>query len=52
MKSEDIYTVGDLIKFLQTCDPELLVRVWDHEWDQDNPLQYIKVIPGAIIIFD
>lgn len=50
MKSEDIVTVGDLIKFLQTCDSELLVRVWDHEWGEDNPLQYIDVVPGGIVI--
>lgn len=52
MKSEDIVTVGDLIKFLETCDSDLLVRVWDHEWGEDNPLQYIKIESDRIIIFD
>ena len=52
MKSEDIYTVGELIRFLQQLDSNLLVRVWDPEWDQDNPLQYIKIESDRIIIFD
>lgn len=52
MKSEDIYTVGDLISFLQQLDSDLLVRVWDPEWDQDNPLQYIDIESDCIIIHD
>lgn len=52
MKSEDIYTVGDLISFLQQLDSNLLVRVWDPKGGQDNPLQHIDIESDRVIIYD
>jgi hypothetical protein len=52
MKSEDIYTVGDLINFLLQFDPGLRVMVYDEEYGQDNPLQHIDVESDKIIIYD
>jgi hypothetical protein len=52
MKSEDIYTVGDLIHFLLQYDPQKRVMVYNEEWGQENPLQYIDVLEGRIVIYD
>lgn len=52
MDSKDIYTVGDLINFLLQCDPHKRVMVYDEEWGEDNPLQYIDVELDRIIIYD
>jgi hypothetical protein len=52
MKSEDIYTVGDLINFLLQFDPTKRVMVYDNEYGQDNPLQHIDVEHDKIIIYD
>lgn len=52
MKSEDIYTVGDLITFLLQYDPQKRVMVYDNEYGQDNPLQHIDVEDDRIVIYD
>lgn len=52
MKSEDVITVGDLINFLLQYDPQKLVRVYDNEYGQDNPLQHIDIEDDRIIIYD
>lgn len=52
MKSEDIYTVGDLISFLLQFDPQKRVMVYDHEYGIDNPLQHIDVEDDKIVIYD
>ena len=52
MKSEDIYTVGDLISYLQNVDPNKRIYVYNAEYGEDNPLQYIDVELDRIIIYD
>ena len=52
MKSEDIFTVGDLINFLLQLDHNKRVMVYDPEWEQYNPLQYIDVKGDCIVIHD
>lgn len=52
MRSEDIYTVGDLIQWLQQQDPIKRIYIHDSEWDQDNPLQSIEVKSDCIVFYD
>ena len=52
MKSEDIYTVGDLIQFLMQFDPHKRVMIYNNEWEQENPLQHIDIEDDRIVIYD
>lgn len=52
MESENIATVGDLIKFLQELDPEKKVLIYDEEWETNNPLQYIVTCADCVILYD
>lgn len=52
MKSEEIVTVGDLIRFLSQFDPNKEVRIYDNEYGIDNPLQHIDIEPEYIVMYD
>lgn len=52
MTSQEIYTVGDLIRFLLQFDPHKRVMVYDHEYGIDNPLQHIDIEDDKVVIYD
>lgn len=52
MKSEDIFTVGDLINFLLQFNPEKRVMIYDCEYGQENPVRAIDVEDDRIVIYD
>ena len=52
MKSEDIHTVDDLIKWLVGQDPTKRIYIYNAEWGEDRPLQYIDVELDRVIFYD
>lgn len=52
MRSEDIYTVGDLIQWLLGQDPTKRIYIYNAEWGQDSPLQHIDVELDRVIFYD
>lgn len=52
MRSEDIYTVGDLIQWLQQQDPTKRIYIYNAEWGEDNPLGHIDVELDRVVFYD
>jgi hypothetical protein len=51
MNATEIYTIGDLIKFLSDFDPNKRVFVYDDEYSMENPLLHIDVEDDRIVIY-